>query len=398
MLNVGLFAVTDISGAGKGPLGFMARGEPRYFLTVKNFHAAALAVRALMEPWVSEYTCIVLILEKKRIVPITNKPIDRQKKKAFKEALRLDQVVGVRAKEIVKNGLLEKVYEYPNLGIALEKKNAYALPSPVVITQMRMRNTSGVYEMMNVPGYKISGFEKHYVGDPLTAELIANLLYTHYDRITRAIVSPIAKISPKCLHRNALIDMQTAERLRVFVENVKFGLITAATGNVNNYVDIKEQAKVTMFVMAVQRGSVAFHIDCDPTTACYNMLSFTSIVWGPAAFWRGLSHGLPIRGLGYGMFTHSNKFKKFADMPEEMKKSWEEMIIDRIVTGIYNEGVTPDSPRAQVVKAIYSSTPPSPFTEFTVDESRQIEGLGEVCDVTLGGPRRIATEETITED
>jgi hypothetical protein len=398
MLNVGLFAITDISGAGKSPLGFMARGEPRYFLTVKNFHAAALAVQALMEPWVSEYTCIVFILEKKRIVPITNKPIDRQKKKAFKEALRLDRMVGVRAKEIVKNGILEKVYEYPNLGIALEKKNAYALPSPVVITQIRMRNTDGVYELMNVPGYKICGFEKHYVGDPLTAELIAGLLYTHYDKITRAIVCPIAKISPKCLHRNALIDMQTAERLRIFVENVKFGLIAAATGDANNYTNIKEKAKVTMFTMAIQRGSVAFHIDCDPTTACFNMLSFTSVVWGPVAFWRGLSHGLPIRGLGYGMFTHSKKFTKFPDMPDEMRKSWEEMIIDRIVTGIYSDGITLDSTRAQVVKAIYTSTPPSPFSEFTVDTPRQIESLEEVCDVPLGGPRRIVTEETIMED
>jgi hypothetical protein len=140
-----------------------------------------------------------------------------------------------------------------------------------------MRNEDGTFSLMNVPAYMARGFQKHDTGLPETVELLANMIYAQDDKITRAIVKPILRVSPKPLHRNPLIDMQDTEGWRAFVENIKFGLIVAATGRLDENAD-DEKMRIVIFMWAVQRGSMSVHLEHDPRIVCETLLGHLSVV------------------------------------------------------------------------------------------------------------------------
>jgi hypothetical protein len=77
--------------------------------------------------------------------------------------------------------------------------------------------------------------------------------------------------------------------------------------------------------------------------------------------WPGFSHGLPVAGLGFEMFNRSKKYLKSSSLPVEMKQSWKDVVLGRLLGGLKNRKITADSSRDEVVQAIYRETSPSPF-------------------------------------
>lgn len=393
MIDAGVYAVIDPPGLGSAPIFFTVKSNCTSIFVVDDFRAAAAAIQQLTQFWTTQYASRENILTQNRLIPIIDGYIKKEQRRAIKEALRQDVEMNLCVKEAVKLGIVQKRYKYPNLGHALNKKKAFLSPSPIAITQHRMRNENGTYSLMNVPAYRAKGFQKYDLRQSETVEVITSLIFTQYDKITRALVKPVVRTLPELPEKSAIAEMQRAEQCRLFVENIKFGLITATTGGLSDTADEDEKLKIAMFAWAVLRGSVPMHFEHDPLSVCKTLIEYLSVAWSATPVWRGLGHGLPILYLGYGMFNKSKKYQKVSGLPLIMQQSWRKKGLDHIITGFHSKGITVHSPRDVITQTVCERISPSPFPSCNLTEelSPIVQILDNMNELPKGIARRITS-------
>jgi hypothetical protein len=242
--------------------------------------------------------------------------------------------------------------------------------------------------MMNAPAYSVCGFEHIDLQDAGSSAVLAGRVYKHYTSIARHIARPFLRLCPEyTLSDSPEVEEMRMEHIAGFIYGIKLGLVAYATGRLTAGED--ELAR-SIFAEAVINGSIEQYDSVEPIVRNYALLRWMSMIKGPLPTWRGFCTALPTAGFGYGLLCKARCYVVDAGVSEAHRHVWCETIRGQTCTGMLRRNVGVQSSVEDVVRAVYSETPPTRFPQYSA-AVRYPTQFPVLTDPVLGGPRRVYT-------
>jgi hypothetical protein len=219
--------------------------------------------------------------------------------------------------------------------------------------------------MRTQDGYRVSrarrekAFDLHYCRKRSSIELLGGIIHQHFVNIASRLSWALRRLTNHSIDGmrdgQGIWDVDMHERLSTLSYSLLLGLASLATrqGIDTEYLD---DDGATNYVSAVTTGHVPNKAGHPPERVCQQLMSCFTVVFHDSEIWRGWTTALPHKGIGYGCMSTAGKWTSATMGPRaDYRVSLSDNNMSLLATGMYGDGITVNSPQADVIAALRRS-------------------------------------------